>query len=136
MLLPIGEYNKFGGKIMALSRTYILAAFAWLVAAMVFGIYIGIIGLTVQSNAHAHAGLLGFVASALFGLFHRNWPKMGTSKLALAQFVIYQVGTVLLVVGKYQVDATGDSVIVAPGSIIVIAGTLLMAWLFATRSAD
>ncbi len=121
---------------MALDRTYILSAFAWLVAASVFGTYIGMIGLTVQSNAHAHAGLLGFVISALFGLFHRSWPRMRTSRLALAQFVIYQVGAVLLVVGKYQVDATGNSVVVAPGSVIVIVGTLLMAWIFATHGAD
>ena len=121
---------------MALDRTYILAAFAWVFAAMVFGTYIGIIGLTVQSNAHAHAGLLGFVVSALFGLFHRSWPRMRASRLALAQFMIYQVGAVLLVVGKYQVDATGDSPIVAPGSIIVILGTALMAWIFATHSSD
>lgn len=121
---------------MAMDRTYILSAFAWLVAAMVFGTYIGIFGLTVQSNAHAHAGLLGFVVSALFGLFHRSWPRMRTSRLAMAQFVTYQVGAVLLVVGKYQVDATGDSPIVAPGSIIVILGTVLMAWIFATHTAD
>ena len=121
---------------MALDRAYIFAAFAWLVAASVFGTYIGIIGLTVQSNAHAHAGLLGFVISALFGLFHHNWPKMGKSRLAIAQFVTYQVGAVLLVVGKYQVDATGDSAIVAPGSVIVIVGTLLMAWIFARHSAE
>ena len=121
---------------MALDRTYILVAFVWLVLATVFGTYIGIIGLTVQSNAHAHAGLLGFVISALFGLFHRAWPRMRTSRLAVAQLVLYQLGAVLLVVGKYQVDATGDSPVVAPGAIIVILGTVLMAWIFATHSAD
>ena len=121
---------------MALDRAYILIAFVWLVLAMGFGTYIGVIGLSAQSNAHAHAGLLGFVVSALFGLMHRGWPRLRTSRLAVAQIVIYEVGAVLLVAGKYQVDATGDSAIVLPGSIGTVLGTLLMMWIFIARSAD
>ncbi len=121
---------------MRIDRLFILIAFVWLLCGMVFGIYIGINDLTVHSNAHAHAGLLGFVVSALFGLFHRSWPAMGHSKLALPQLVIYEIGVVVLVIGKYQVSETGVSAIVAPGAVITVLGTLLMAWLFVAKAQD
>ena len=119
---------------MALDRLFILIAFAWLLCGMVFGIYIGINDLTMHSNAHAHAGLLGFVVSALFGLFHRGWPAMSSSKFALPQLVIYQVGVIILVIGKYQVTQTGVSSIVAPGAVVTVIGTLMMAWMFVAKA--
>lgn len=121
---------------MSIDRLSITIGFLWLLAGMVFGIYIGINGITQQSNAHAHIGLLGFVISALFGLLYRAWPAMAKSRLALPQLAIYQVGTALLVIGKYQVDATGDSVVVAPGSLLVVLGTALMAWIFLANAKD
>ena len=120
---------------MALDRLYVLTAFVWLIFGMVFGIYLGITDQTNLANSHAHIGLLGFVLSTLFGLLHRAWPALRISPLSRWQFWIYQIGTVLLVIGKYQVDTSEVSPIVAPGALIVVTGTLLMAWLFATKSA-
>ena len=119
---------------MALDRLFILIAFVWLLCGMLFGIYIGINDMTMHSNAHAHAGLLGFVVSAMFGLFHRGWPAMGRSKLAMPQLVIYQVGVIILVIGKYQVTQTGISAIVAPGSVVTVLGTFMMVWLFIAKA--
>jgi hypothetical protein len=124
------------GFIMAIDRLFILIAFVWLLCGMLFGIYIGINELPIHSNAHAHAGLLGFVISSLFGLFHRGWPAMGRSRLAMAQLVIYEIGVVVLVAGKYQVSEYGSSPIVAPGAVITVLGTLLMAWLFVAKAND
>ena len=71
------------GNAISLDRLYILTGFVWLIIGMVFGIYIGITDQTTQSNAHAHANLLGFVISVLFGLKYRIWPNMTTSRLRL-----------------------------------------------------
>jgi peptidoglycan/LPS O-acetylase OafA/YrhL len=121
---------------MSIDRLYITIAFLWLLVGMVFGVYIGINGITEQANTHAHIGLLGFVVSALFGLFYRAWPSMAESRLVWPQLGIYQIGTALLVIGKYQVDVTGDSAVVAPGSLVVVLGTALMAWIFLTKAKN
>lgn len=121
---------------MRLDRLYILAGFTWLVLGMAFGIYLGITDQLNLGNSHAHANLVGFVLSALFGLLHRNWPALAGHALARAQFWVYQTGAVILVAGKYIVDTGGGAGTVATGSLVVLAGTLMMLWIFATQSAD
>ena len=119
---------------MSLYRLHILTGFVWLILGMVFGIYIGITDQLTQSNAHAHANLLGFVIPVLFGLMYRIWPNMATSRLGMVQFGLYQIGVVALVIGKYHVAATGEIAIIAPGSMVVVLGTLLMMWIFAAKA--
>lgn len=121
---------------MALDRLFVSIAFGWLVFGMLFGIYLGITDQLNLSNTHAHIGLLGFVLSCLFGLLHKSWPSLRTSRFAKPQLWIYEIGVLILVYGKYQIDTSGTSPVVAPGSLIVVAGTLLMVWIFATKSAE
>ncbi len=121
---------------MAIDRLYVTLAFSWLLAAMLFGIYIGINELPMHANAHAHAGILGFLISSLFALFHRGWPAMRQSRLALPQLLIYEIGAVVLVIGKYRFDENGDASLTAPGAVAVVVGTALMAWLFLAKSRD
>lgn len=121
---------------MKLDRLYILAGFVWLVIGMVFGIYLGITDQLQFSNSHAHANLLGFVVSVLFGLIYRNWPALQESRLAVPQFVLYQIGAIVLVAGKYDIDNGGGGVLAPPGSMIVVLGTVLMFWIFARAKAD
>jgi len=113
-----------------IDRIYILAGFCWLILGMVFGIYLGITEQLQFSNSHAHANLLGFVISVLFGLIYRDWPSLMQSRLAMPQFVLYQVGAMVLVAGKYDIDNGGSGVLAPPGSIIIVLGTLLMFWMF------
>ena len=56
---------------MKVDRLYILCGFVWVVAAMVFGFYLGAAEQLQYSNTHAHAALVGFVLSILFGLIFR-----------------------------------------------------------------
>ena len=119
---------------MMMDRLYILTGFAWVILGMVFGIYLGITDQLQFSNSHAHANLLGFVISVLFGLLHRNWPRLADSRLAVPQYLVYQLGALVLVAGKYNIDAGDSATLAPPGSVLVVIGTLLMVWMFATAS--
>ena len=68
---------------MRIDRLYVLIGFLWLIAGMIFGIYLGIKNQLQSSNSHAHANLLGFVISVLFGLIYRNWPVLKQSRLVV-----------------------------------------------------
>ena len=116
---------------MRVDRLYVLTGFVWLIAGMVFGIYLGITDQLQFSNSHAHANLLGFVISVLFGLLYRSWPALKASRLALPQFLIFELGSVVLVAGKYDIDSGGNGTLAPPGSVLVVVGTLLMLWIFA-----
>ncbi|QPC85602.1 hypothetical protein GA830_01735 [Mesorhizobium sp. NBSH29] len=121
---------------MRLDRIYILAGFAWLTFGMIFGIYLGITDQLQFANSHAHANLLGFVISVLFGLLMRNWPALMKSRMAMPQFLIYQLGAVVLVAGKFDIDNGGKGVLAPPGAMIIVIGTLLMFWMFATATDE
>lgn len=121
---------------MTMDRLYIIAVFPWLVAGMIFGIYLGITDQLQFANSHAHANLLGFVISVLFGLLYRNWPAQLSSRLAWPQFAVFQAGALVLVAGKFDIDSGGGGVLAPPGSILVVLGTLLMFWMFATLGTE
>ena len=109
---------------------YILFGFAWLLFGMVFGMYMGITDQLNFANSHAHANLVGFVTSVLFGLIYRFFPAMKLSRLAMLQFYIYEAGAILLVSGKVQVDAGGSNTLVKIGATIVLIGAVLMMAVF------
>ncbi len=121
---------------MKMDRLYILAGFVWLILGMIFGVYLGVTDQLQFSNSHAHANLLGFVLSVLFGLIYRGWPMLLSSKLVWPQFGFFQIGTLVLVAGKYDIDSGGGGALAPPGSVLVILGTLLMFWMFAMSPAD
>ncbi len=99
---------------MKMDRLYILTGFLWLIAGMTFGIYLGITDQLQFANSHAHANLLGFVISVLFGLIYRAWPVLMTSRLALPQFALFEVGSLVLVAGKYDIDGGGGGMLAPP----------------------
>ena len=114
---------------------YIFAGLAWLIAGMAFGMWLGAANHLNFANSHAHTGLVGFVVSTLFGMTYRFFPAMKTSRIAGLQFLVYEIGAVLLVIGKVRVDAGGGDQVVAVGSVVVLVGVLMMLWIFATSRA-
>ncbi|QRM53135.1 hypothetical protein [Sinorhizobium sp. BG8] len=116
-----------------LDDAYIGCGLLWLAFGMAFGIWMGVAMQLNFSNSHAHANLLGFVSSILFGLILRAYPSMRESRLALPQFVVYQLGAVLLVIGKMQIDAGGEPTLAKIGALIILLGALGMLCLFALR---
>jgi nitric oxide reductase large subunit len=114
-----------------LDRTYILVGLAWVVLGMIFGAWLGASDHLNYANSHAHLNLLGFVTSVLFGLLLWAYPGLRENRLAMWQFVIYEIGVVVLVAGKVLVDGGTDTPLLAVGSIITIVGGALMLWMFA-----
>jgi peptidoglycan/LPS O-acetylase OafA/YrhL len=114
-----------------LDRNYILLGLLWVVAGMIFGTWLGASNHMNYGNSHAHMNLLGFVTSILFGLIHHAYPALRNGRLAVVQFVVYEVGVVLLVIGKVLVDGGQETLFLQVGALITIIGALMMLILFA-----
>lgn len=118
-----------------IDRLFVTLGFLWLIAGAVFGTWLGVSGHLNFANSHAHIGLLGFVASVLFGLVHRAWPELASRRIALPQLFVYELGAVLLVIGKIMIDATGQpNLFLGIGSLTVILGVVMFLWLFVRGS--
>ncbi len=116
-----------------IDETYFLLSLIWLIAGMVFGIWLGATHQMNFAESHAHMALVGFVVSAIFGIMYRFYPAMGQSRLAPFQLWIYQIGAVILVAGKITVDAGGSDTLVKAGSLVILLGAVLMLWVFAMK---
>jgi hypothetical protein len=125
------QLKAWESTMQKIDENYVLIGLIWLVGGMGYGIYMGITEQFNLANSHAHANLVGFVASVAFGLIYRAFPAMKSSRLATAQFWIYEIGAVVLVLGKAIVDNGGSNTVVKIGSLIVILGAVLMLVVFA-----
>lgn len=115
-------------------RIFITIGLCWLVAGTIFGAWLGSSGHMNFANSHAHMNLLGFVVSTLFGLLYWAYPNMARSPLAFWQLVIYEVGILLLIIGKIMVDNDGkETIFLIAGSLITIIGAAMMLFLFVTK---
>lgn len=115
----------------SLDRAFVLTGLVWLMFGMAFGIWMGVTERFNFANSHAHVNLVGFTLSTLFGLLHRGWPRMAGSRLALPQFLVFELGAVLLVGGKIMVDDGGSNLLVKVGSVVTLVGAAAMLVLFA-----
>jgi hypothetical protein len=113
-----------------LDRTYILVGLCWVIVGMVFGAWLGASDHLNYANSHAHANLLGFVTSVLFGLLHWAYPDLGKSRLATGQFITYEIGVLALVIGKVLVDGGKQTLLLEIGSLVTIAGAATMLLMF------
>jgi peptidoglycan/LPS O-acetylase OafA/YrhL len=115
-----------------IDRNFILIGLVWVIIGMIYGTWLGASGHNNFANSHAHINLLGFVTSVLFGILYWAYPSLAKSRLAIWQFAIYEVGVLLLIIGKILVDKDGTETPFLPaGSIVTILGTALMLYLFA-----
>jgi peptidoglycan/LPS O-acetylase OafA/YrhL len=128
-----GGVRREGRRMTRLDRSYIIIGLAWVIAAMIFGTWLGASNHINYANSHAHVGVLGFVTSILFGLLHWAYPELGKSRIAVWQFAIYEVGVALLIIGKVLVDGGTETLFLQVGSLVTILGTAMMLWMFARQ---
>ncbi len=118
-----------------LDKSYTLVAVLWLIAGVFFGAWLGATENFQFANSHAHMNLVGFVTSAIFGLILHAWPGMKERALANVQFLVYQLGAILLVTGKIAVDSDPANVtLVAIGAVVTVIGVLLFGAMMLRRT--
>jgi hypothetical protein len=115
------------------------AAVLMAIAGMIWGIAMGISQDHSTFPAHAHLNLLGWVSLFLFGIYYHLHPAIDRSSLASVQVWVWIAGTIVLTIGVGLVHsghAIGEP-IAAVSSLLVLADTLLFAWLvFRTEPAE
>jgi hypothetical protein len=118
-----------------MDRKFVLTGLGYAIVGLALGIFMAASKDHGHLVTHAHIMLVGFVVSFIYGLCHKLWLNNTTSKLAVAQFYIHQVGTFFLVTGLFLyygkfVDAETIDPALAVASIIVFIGVVLMKVLF------
>ncbi|QYJ80094.1 TonB-dependent receptor [Shewanella acanthi] len=114
-----------------MDRKFVLSAFSYGILGLMLGIYMAASKNHGQLVTHAHIMLIGFVLSFIYGLCHRLWLNNSHSKLAVIQFYLHQIGSVIVFVGLFLLYGQFIALetidpILAGGSIIVFIGIVLM----------
>src|SRR5690348_7074128 len=123
-----------GGNDMTLDRRFLLCGFAYAIAGMGLGIYMAASHNHALFVAHAHILLVGFVVSFIYGLVHKLWIVGARTRLAVFQFYLHQLSTLLMSVGLVLLYAgmVPDPTIgplLGLASVGVLIAVVLMAWL-------
>jgi hypothetical protein len=121
-----------------IDRAFVGVALVWLILGMVLGLYMGMIANNQLLVVHVAMLMSGFVVLAIYGAIYRLWPALKGSGIAKAQFWISVVAVLGQVVGAYRFATSGGTeiAIIALSSVLAILGSLLIAWMFWTRSAE
>lgn len=84
-----------------MDRKFILTAFGYAILGLLLGIYMAASKNPTQHVTHAHFMLIGFLLSFIYGLCHKLWLNNSTSKLAIVQFYVHQLGAVTVLIGLF-----------------------------------
>jgi len=118
-----------------MDRKFILTSLGYAIVGLMLGIFMAASKDHGHLVTHAHIMLVGFVVSFIYGLCHKLWLNNNTSKLALSQFYIHQIGTIGMVIGLFLyyghfVSLETIDPFLALSSIAVLIGMILMKVLF------
>ena len=114
-----------------MDKKFVITGLGYAILGMALGIFMAASKDHGHMVTHAHIMLVGFVVSFIYGLCHKLWLNNSTSKLAIAQFYVHQVGAIVLLIGlflyygKFVSLETIDPVL-ALASITVFTGMILM----------
>ena len=121
-------------KIVSFDKKYLVWALCYAIIGMGIGIFMAASHNHAQTSTHTHVLLIGFVGSLIYGVIHKLWLGEQTPGLAKIQFVVHQLGAVIISVGLLLlygkvVPETQLEPILAIASIIVLAGVLMMLYM-------
>lgn len=111
------------------------AAVLFVIAGMIWGLYMAISQNHATMPAHAHVNLLGWVSLFLFGIFYHLHPAIDGARAARMQVWIWMAGVVIQAFGVariYTGHASGE-VFASIGSFVVLGAMILFAWLVYRR---
>ena len=118
-----------------MDKKFVLTGLGYAIIGLALGIFMAASKDHGQLVTHAHIMLIGFVVSFIYGLCHKLWLNNSTSKLAVTQYYVHQVGTLVVLIGlflyygKFVSLETIDPVL-AISSIAVFVGMVMMKVLF------
>jgi len=119
-----------------IDRAYVAIALALLIIGELLGFYMGMQNDMKWRTVHIIIVLVGFVTLGMFGALFRLWPAMKVGALASAQFYLTVIATAGIIVGSILQVQSGSVVVLATSSAVMIAATVLLAWLFWERAMD
>ena len=116
---------------MSLDRKYLVWALAYVLLGMGLGIFMASSENHAQHVTHAHIQLVGFVVSFIYAVIHKLWLDDTPTRLAKAQFVVHQVGALMMFSGLFLlyggfVPPEKIEMLLAPSTIIVFAAAVMM----------
>jgi len=122
-----------------MEKKYIISALIYALAGLVLGTIMAASKNHNQMVTHAHIMLLGFVITFCYGICYKLWVEDSQSKLAKLQFILHQLGTLMMLIGLYLmygklVDADKLEPMMASSSVMVIIGMALMLFQFIFRA--
>ncbi len=122
-----------------MDRKFVMTALGYAILGLILGIFMAASKDHGQFVTHAHIMLVGFVLTFIYGLCHKLWLNNCTSKLAMIQYYVHQIGTAFLAIGLFLIyghfvaEETMDPIL-AVASIVVFTGVVLMKVLFIKSS--
>src|SRR6516164_3126497 len=122
-----------GGADMRVHVVFIGLGLIFLVIGMVFGVWMGITKNFQYLDAHAHWNLVGFVTSTLYGLIHRAYPKLATSRLTWPQCILHVVGVLIFAPGIILAVISNQVIAAAIGGVCIILAALMFMWIYFTH---
>lgn len=112
-----------------LSRVYFRTAILFLLAGIGMGLQMAITHDHSAVGAHAHVNLLGWVTSAIFGIYYAFNPAKAERRLAWLQYGAYTIGLIIMLPALFLMLRGNQALepVVAIGSMITAAAILLFA---------
>ena len=117
---------------MKIDVVIICVGLLFLICGMAFGMWMGANEDFQFADAHAHWNLLGFVVPTLYGLIHRAYPRLVSSRLAWPQCIAHFVGVLIFIPGIVAASVMRNEIIVGVGSTLVLLATLTFVFVFFT----
>lgn len=113
-----------------ISDWFFKAAIVFLVVGIAIGLHMSISGVHNVAGAHAHINLLGWVTSAIFGVYYALNPAKAEGRLPMVHFGVYVVGVIVMTIALYLLLGGNAAVepFVAAGSIITFVGVLVFGY--------
>lgn len=121
-----------------ISQWFFRAAVVFLIFSIAAGLQMSISGVHNVTGAHAHASLLGWVTSAIFGAYYALDPAKAETRLAYIQFWVFVVAAAVMSIALYflLLGYEGLAPVVAAGSILSFVGAILFGYVVFAPSAD
>ena len=113
-----------------ISQYFFKTATIFLIVGLAVGLHMGISEDHSAMPAHAHIMLLGWVTSALFGIYYALLPAKAERRIAFVHFGVYLIGMIIMLPALY-LKYTGYpkfEPLLGSGSMIVALGVLIFAY--------